>query len=194
MKNILNFENYIFESYEYDGIAKSTFSKLLSNIEDLEVRKFSDNRREVTIKKNKDKDIKESIDPNYRIKRRELKNPEKKEIITKDKETTFKSMNSPDEDINVIVMKNHSKHRFSSKLFGVLNQDSYSLSINGKHFVSDVRGKEGKMLVDPSIAKIYWNFLTDLHNIQDKYKRGLIDSDSYDTSLSKIKSKYSSKI
>lgn len=223
MKNILNFdsfnESFFSSSYKYDSIAKDTFSKMLDNISHLDVRKFADYRREATIvldKENKSDDkldkpkgvektkpnidevdnefIDENVDPNYRIKRRQLKNPERKEIVSKE-EDDFKSKNKPSsKNIEISVMKNHSKHRFSSKFWGSIKENDYSLAINGKHFISDVRGEEGKTLVSPKLVQLYWGFLSELSEIQDRYKRGLINESGYDSEIQKIKSKYSSKI
>lgn len=224
MRTILNFDSFnesFFSSYKYDSIAKDTFSKMLDNITHLDVRKFADYRREATVildKENKSDDkldkpkrvesghtksnvdevdsefIDENVDPNYRIKRRQLKNPERKEIVSKEEED-FKSKNNPSsKNIEISVTKNYSKHRFSSKFWGSRKENDYSLAINGKHFISDIRGEEGKTLVSPKMVQIYWNFLSELSEIQDRYKRGLLNETGYDFEIQKIKSKYSNKI
>lgn len=222
MRNISNFDSFnesFFSSYKYDSIAKDTFRKMLDKISHLDVRKFADYRREATIildKENKSDDkldktksveknksnidevddefIDENVDPNYRIKRRQLKNPERKEIVSKEEED-FKSKNKPSsKNIEISVMKKHSKHRFSSKFWGSRKENDYSLAINGKHFISDIRGEEGKTLVGPKLVQLYWNFLSELSEIQDRYKRGLINESGYDSEIQKIKSKYSNKI
>lgn len=91
----------------------------------------------------------------------------------------------------VSVMKIQSGHRFSSKFLGATKEDSYSLSINGKHFVSDVKGKEGQKLVNPKITEMYWNFLTELGKLQDRRKRNDIKTNSeYDSEVDKLKNKY----
>lgn len=124
--------------------------------------------------------ISERVNPHF------LRKNKKQEIIKNAKE--LKKSKSP---IKIAVIKNHSRHRFSSKLLGGGSESSYSLSINGKHFIGDKRGSEGKMLVSPSIVKKYWNFLDDICKLQDKFERELIDNSEYKSELSKIKKKYS---
>lgn len=230
MDNILNFNLFVesfFSSFEYDKLAKDTFTKMLNNIDRMDVRKFADYRREATIKfeeKSTDKQdsksnaesqnredkskkgievedevddefpVRENVDPNYRIRKRGLKNPERIEVTSK-KETDFKSLNKPKyKNIDIAVIKNYSKHRNSSKIWGNRKENDYSLVINGKHLISDIRGQEGKTLVSPKIIQIFWSFLSELSEIQDKYKRGLIDESEYDSAISSVRSKYTGKI
>lgn len=239
MDNILYFNLFVesfFSSFEYDKLAKDTFTKMLNNIDKMDVRKFADYRREATIKFEEEKkdsktdvesqnkqdkfkkridevedevedefsvredevedefSVREDVDPNYRIKKRGLKNPERTEITSK-KETDFKSLNKPkSKNIDIAVIKNYSKHRTSSKIWGNRKENDYSLAINGKHLISDIRGQEGKTLVSPKIIQIFWSFLSELSEIQDKYKRGLIDESEYDSAISGVKSKYTGKI
>ena len=91
-------------------------------------------------------------------------------------------------------MKGYSGHRTSSKFWGATKEDSYSLSINGKHFVGNVKGKEGEPLVNPKIAEMYYNFMTEIGNIQTKRKRNLMDESEYNSELSKIKTKYQAQL
>jgi hypothetical protein len=84
----------------------------------------------------------------------------------------------------VSVMKTHSDHRFSSKFFGATKENSYSLAINGEHLISKVKGEEGKPLVSPKITELYWNFLTELGQLQIRRKRNIIKTnDDYDRNL-----------
>lgn len=91
----------------------------------------------------------------------------------------------------ISVMKTHSGHRFSSKFFGATKENSYSLAINGEHLISKVKGEEGKPLVNPKLTELYWNFLTELGQLQIKRKRNNIKSnDEYDRLVDGLKSKY----
>jgi hypothetical protein len=91
----------------------------------------------------------------------------------------------------VSVMKTHSDHRFSSKFFGATKENSYSLAINGEHLISKVKGEEGKPLVSPKITELYWNFLTELGQLQIRRKRNIIKTnDDYDRLVDDLKSKY----
>jgi hypothetical protein len=91
----------------------------------------------------------------------------------------------------VSVMKTHSGHRFSSKFFGATKENSYSLAINGEHLISKVKGEEGKPLVNPKLTELYWNFLTELGQLQIKRKRNNIKSnEEYDRLVDGLKSKY----
>lgn len=90
----------------------------------------------------------------------------------------------------VVAMKGQSGHRLFTKLLGKTKEDYYSISINGKHFVSDAKGKEGQPLVNPKISEMYYNFLDEIGKLQEKAKRNLIDLNDYDNSLNKIKTKY----
>ena len=66
--------------------------------------------------------------------------------------------------------------------------------INGKHFIGDVRGEEGKMLVNPKLAEMYWNFLTDVVDLQEKYQKRLVSDSQRDSELSKVKTKYQAQL
>jgi hypothetical protein len=91
----------------------------------------------------------------------------------------------------ISVMKTHSGHRFSSKFFGATKENSYSLAINGEHLISKVKGEEGKPLVNPKLTELYWNFLTELGQLQIKRKRNNIKSnEEYDRLVDGLKSKY----
>lgn len=109
-------------------------------------------------------------------------------------EGRFKTSYTTSPKMDIAVMKGYSGHRTSSKFWGATKEDSYSLSINGKHFVSNVKGKEGEPLVNPKIAEMYYNFMTEIGNIQTKRKRNLMDESEYNSELSKIKTKYQAQL
>lgn len=197
MKNILNFEkfstNELFgfgKKYEFDSKAIEVFQDLLENIEDIEVQKFADYRREVVLtkKKNVEEDsteVKES---------RIMRVPNSKTKFSQTSSSSFKTKYKQSDDVDVAVLKNYSKHRKSSKIWGSFRENSYSLMINGKHFISDIRGEEGKMLVNPKLSEMYWNFLTEVADLQDKYKKRLVTDSQYDSELGKIKTKYQTQL
>lgn len=195
MNKLLRFDEYstneIFgflnKKYEFDSRAKEVFKELLNNIQGLEVQEFSDYRREVTLKEKDQKDSDEFLES------RNMRVPRDEKVIKT--QTTSKELPSFKQkykhgDIDVAVMKNYSKHRLSSKILGNGKQNSYSLSINNQHFISDERGKEGQFLVNPKISEMYWNFLSDIGNAQEKYKKRNLRESEYDSELSRIKSKY----
>ena len=187
-------EIFGFGKLKYDDLAKSTLSKLLDNINNVEVHKFADYKREVTISLENEKsdNSKEKIDSLQERRVEGLKksvssipfNPKKnvRDII---KSVDYSKVTK------IEVMKNYSKHRTSSKMFGVFDENTYTLSINGKHFVSDIRGEEGKSLVSNKITKLFWNLLTELEELQANLKKKLIEKDEYDTKVSELKNKYS---
>jgi hypothetical protein len=197
MKNILNFEkfstNELFgfgKKYEFDSKAIEVFQDLLENIEDIEVQKFADYRREVVLtkKKNVEEDsteVKES---------RIMRVPNSKTKFSQTSSSSFKTKYKQSDDVDVAVLKNYSKHRKSSKIWGSFRENSYSLMINGKHFISDIRGEEGKMLVNPKLSEMYWNFLTEVADLQEKYKKRLVTDSQYDSELGKIKTKYQTQL
>ena len=174
MINILTVnEFFVFgKPLPYDGLAKKTFSQLLDCLDSIEVRKFADDKREVTFTP---KTKNESVSSRSNNLRKEDKIIDKKS-----------------DQVKIEVMRNYSRHRFSSKLLGKTKQDSYALAINGKHLIKDERGDEGKSLVSNNIIESYWNLLTDVNTIQDDLKRRLIDKEDYQSKLSDIKRKYSS--
>lgn len=199
MIEILNFDkfstNELFgfgKKYEFDSKAIEVFQDLLENIKNIEVQKFADYRREVTLTKKKEESIEKSDEVKeariMRVPKSQTKITKVGKIESKDKQ------NTPIDVTDVAVLKNYSKHRKSSKIWGTFKENSYSLVINGKHFISDVRGEEGKMLVNPKLAEMYWNFLTDVVNLQEKYQKRLVSDSQRDSELSKIKTKYQTQL
>lgn len=91
---------------------------------------------------------------------------------------------------SITVNKTSSKHRLSSKILGAGNGNSFSLAINGKTYVGNIKGKEGDPLINPKISQMYYDFLTELGYIQDKLKRDNMDESEYQSEINKIKSKY----
>ena len=187
-------EIFGFGKLKYDDLAKSTLSKLLDNINNVEVHKFADYKREVTISLENEKsdNSKEKIDS---LKERRVEGLKKSvsSIPFNPKKNVRDIIKSIDYSkvTKIEVMKNYSKHRTSSKMFGVFDENTYTLSINGKHFVSDIRGEEGKSLVSNKITKLFWNLLTELEELQANLKKKLIEKDEYDTKVSELKNKYS---
>lgn len=213
---ILNFKEYstnelfgfLGKKYEFDSRAKEVFKKLLDNIDNLEVLEFADYRREVSLKevdkqdkKDNEKESQDEIHDDVELKEsREMRVPRGKKVVktqttsTSDEKSFKKKYNGGSNNIDVAVMKNYSKHRNSSKVWGTKKENSYSLSINNQHFISDERGKEGQLLVNPKIVEMYWNFLSDIGNAQIKYKKRNITEEQYDSELNKIKDKYSKEL
>ena len=142
MIEILNFENFskneLFgfgKKYEFDSKAIEVFQDLLENIDKIEVQKFADYRREVTLtKKKEEKDS--SIESSGEVKEaRIMRVPKSQTKITKVGEVESKNkQNTQIDDTDVAVLKNYSKHRKSSKIWGSFKENSYSLVINGKPF------------------------------------------------------------
>lgn len=203
MIEILNFDkfstNELFgfgKKYEFDSKAIEVFQDLLENIKNIEVQKFADYRREVTLTKKKEEEQESSIDKSDEVKEaRIMRVPKSQTKITKVGKIESKNkQNTPIDVTDVAVLKNYSKHRKSSKMWGSFKENSYSLVINGKHFISDVRGEEGKMLVNPKLAEMYWNFLSDVANLQEKYQKRLVSDSQRDSELSKIKTKYQTQL
>ncbi len=216
MGNILNYGDFVNELFgfgksKYDDIAKSNFNKLLDNLDKVQVQKYADYKREVIIDLKKDEtksesevNNKEKVPPVSGESERENSKVEERKVIGLKKQggeyTPPKSIHDvikkPDytNQTKIEVMKNYSKHRLSSKIFGKGDQNTYSLAINGKHFVSDVRGEEGKSLVSDNISKLFWNLLSELSTIQEDFRKKLIDENEYKKKISDIKTKYSSKI
>lgn len=176
-------ELFGFGSMPYDDLCNRFFKELVDNIHNIKVGKFSDYRREATIARNS-KNINE--DREYKTKRIDF-NHKIEDINSNQKSKDIFKINN---NTKVEVVKNYSKHRFGSKVLGSVNQNIYSLSINGKHFVSDVRGKEGKSLVSLNIVKKYWDFLSDVSTLQENLKKKLISKYQYEFELDRIKLKY----
>jgi hypothetical protein len=202
MIEILNFENFskneLFgfgKKYEFDSKAIEVFQDLLENIDKIEVQKFADYRREVTLTKKKEEQD-SSIESSGEVKEaRIMRFPKSQTKITKVGKVESKNkQNTQIDDTDVAVLKNYSKHRKSSKIWGSFKENSYSLVINGKHFIGDVRGEEGKMLVNPKLTEMYWNFLSDVANLQEKYQKRLVSDSQRDSELSKIKTKYQAQL
>lgn len=173
--------------YPYDEKAESIFKKMLDKIDTLQVKVYSDYKVEVTFRESENLDIKEAVEM------RKFKGPMIKKIQTtgSNQESSSKSQSNL---MRISAMKGQSSHRFSSKFWGNFKESSYILSVNGKTLVSKKKGEEGKPLVDPDISKIYYDFLTELGNLQEDKRVGLIDDVDYKNKLSKLKSKYSAKI
>jgi hypothetical protein len=201
MKNILNFNqfstNEIFgflnKKYKYDDLAKETFKNMLNCIEDLKVSVYADYKRSVTFSKSdvhKEEFVKESVPPRVHTLKKMSQSDRHKKVATKVSQSDFKTNYNQFGKTEVVSMKNTSKSRLSSKLLGSFKGASYLLSINGKTFVDT----DGNMLVNPKISEIYYNFLTELGNIQDDFKRENLSDEDYATNLDKIKKKYQSQI
>jgi len=95
---------------------------------------------------------------------------------------------------SITVNKTSSKHRLSSKIWGAGSENSFSLAINGKTYVGNIKGKEGEPLINPKISQMYYDFLTELGYIQDKLKRNNMDESEYQSERNKIKSKYQAQL
>jgi hypothetical protein len=215
MSRLLNFEEYstnelfdfLSKKYEFDSRAKEVFKKLLDNIDNLEVQEFADYRREVSLSVNPKEESKE-VKKKEGIEEVEVKEARTMRVprgqkVTQTSQTSqtvtgetpsFKQKYKQGGDIKVTVMKNYSKHRTSSKIWGSGKENTFSLAINNQHFISDERGKEGKLLVNPKIVVMYWNFLSDIGNVQAKYKKRNISESEYDSEIDRIKSKYSTEL
>lgn len=174
----------------YDGIAKENFKKLLDNLEDVKVNKYADYKREVLINLKS----KKSEETNDKVQEGQVVGLKKKNTsVSYSPQTSIHDAIKKSDYSNVTkieIMKNYSKHRMSSKIFGVGKEDTYSLSINGKHFISDVRGEEGKVLVSNKISKAFWELLSELSVIQEDFRKKLIKEDVYEKKLSDLKNKY----
>lgn len=189
---ILKFDAYLIQEFfnikalPYDEVAKKTFKLLLDNLETIDVKKFADYRRDVTVSNAENSN--------------ESRNVIAKNFVSKKDKKVVSDSNTSSSDnskqsigaTKVSVMKNQSKHRLSSKIYGAIKQASYSLAINGKHFVSEERGKEGSPLVSKNISEGYWNLLTDVAKVQDDYKRRLINDDEFKSKIEDIRNKYTS--
>ena len=213
MINILKYEEFsinelfgLFGRYENDNIAKETFKRMLEVIEDLEVEVFADYKREVffcdrgsekshdEVSQEKNYEEKNDISGNEKgvrekVELRGYKKPFKKQIkreVTSNSKNYYQSSN----ETQVAVMKGQSSHRFSSKILGYMKENSFSLQINGQTFVTSVKGKEGQPTVNPKISEMYWNFLSDIGNVQMKLKRRNIKQSDYDSEIQRIKKKY----
>lgn len=174
----------------YDGIAKENFKKLLDNLEDVKVNKYADYKREVLINLKS----KKSEETGDKVQEGQVVGLKKKNtsVSYKPQTSIHDAINKSDYSnvTKIEIMKNYSKHRKSSKVFGVGKEDTYSLSINGKHFISDIRGEEGKVLVSNKISKAFWELLSELSIIQEDFRRKLIKEDVYKKKLSDLKNKY----
>jgi len=180
----------IVKSLPYDGIAKENFKKLLDNLEDVKVNKYADYKREVLINLKS----KKSEEANDKVQEGQVVGLKKKNTsVSYSPQTSIHDAIKKSDYSNVTkieIMKNYSKHRKSSNIFGVGKEDTYSLSINGKHFISDIRGEEGKVLVSNKISKAFWELLSELSVIQEDFRRRLIKEDVYKKKLSDLKNKY----
>jgi hypothetical protein len=167
----------------YDDVAKENLKKLLDNLENVKVIKFADYKRSVEISNTNDK-VEE---------RKVIGLKKKNQSVNFDpKNAVSNSIKKPDysKSTKIEVMKNYSKHRVSSKIFGVGKEDSYSLSINGKHFVSDIRGEEGKTLVSNKITKAFWEILSELSTLQEDKRKNIISEEEYNDSVTELKNKW----
>jgi hypothetical protein len=206
MNRLLNFEEYstnelfdfLSKKYEFDSRAKEVFKKLLDNIDNLEVQEFADYRREVTLKENsKETSSEQEKEERVEVKENRTMRVPRGQKVTQTSQTvtgetpSFKQKYKQGGNIKVAVMKNYSKHRTSSKIWGSGKENTFSLSINNQHFISNERGKEGSILVNPKIVLMYWNFLSDVGNAQLKYKKRNMSESEYDSEIDRIKSKYS---
>lgn len=167
----------------YDDVAKENLKKLLDNLENVKVIKFADYKRSVEISNSNDK-VEE---------RKVIGLKKKNQSVNFDpKNAVSNSIKKPDysKSTKIEVMKNYSKHRVSSKIFGVGKEDSYSLAINGKHFISDIRGEEGKTLVSNKITKAFWEILSELSTLQEDKRKNIISEEEYNDSVTELKNKW----
>lgn len=167
----------------YDDVAKENLKKLLDNLENVKVIKFADYKRSVEISNTNDK-VEE---------RKVIGLKKKNQSVNFDpKNAVSNSIKKPDysKSTKIEVMKNYSKHRVSSKIFGVGKEDSYSLAINGKHFISDIRGEEGKTLVSNKITKAFWEILSELSILQEDKRKNIISEEEYNDSVTELKNKW----
>lgn len=167
----------------YDDVAKENLKKLLDNLESVKVIKFADYKRSVEISNTNDK-VEE---------RKVIGLKKKNQSVNFDpKNAVSNSIKKPDysKSTKIEVMKNYSKHRVSSKIFGVGKEDSYSLAINGKHFISDIRGEEGKTLVSNKITKAFWEILSELSTLQEDKRKNIISEEEYNDSVTELKNKW----
>lgn len=167
----------------YDDVAKENLKKLLDNLESVKVIKFADYKRSVEISNSNDKVEERKV---IGLKR-------KNQSVNFDpKNAVSNSIKKPDysKSTKIEVMKNYSKHRVSSKIFGVGKEDSYSLAINGKHFISDIRGEEGKNLVSNKITKAFWEILSELSTLQEDKRKNIISEEEYNDSVTELKNKW----
>lgn len=167
----------------YDDVAKENLKKLLDNLENVKIVKFADYKRSVEISNTNDK-VEE---------RKVIGLKKKNQSVNFDpKNAVSNSIKKPDysKSTKIEVMKNYSKHRVSSKVFGVGKEDSYSLAINGKHFISDIRGEEGKTLVSNKITKAFWEILSELSTLQEDKRKNIISEEEYNDSVTELKNKW----
>ena len=187
---------------QYDNVAKDNFKKLLDDLDNVKVVKYADYKREVVLnlKEEESRETNRKIDNS--TSEGESKNIKEGQVVGLKKKNTSVSytpqtslhdaIKKPDYSklTKIEVMKNYSKHRISSKIFGVGKEDSYSLAINGKHFISDIRGEEGKILVSNKLTKLFWDLLSELWILQEDLRKNLIKEPDYKKKVSELKNKY----
>lgn len=167
----------------YDDVAKENLKKLLDNLENVKVIKFADYKRSVEISNSNDK-VEERKVIGLKKKNQSVNFDPKNAVSNSIKKTDYSK------STKIEVMKNYSKHRVSSRIFGVGKEDSYSLAINGKHFISDIRGEEGKTLVSNKITKAFWEILSELSILQEDKRKNIISEEEYNDSVTELKNKW----